>query len=143
MFSATWGQVAYDNNLRATSRRRCKKCSKRQSNLEYIVEQYLIKKNIEYIKQYRFDDCRNKNPLPFDFYLPKYNTAIEVMGDQHYYESSMFEQSLEERRRIDLIKKNYCIKNNINYVEIPRWKITNKHSIKGYKILIDNILGQD
>lgn len=143
VFSATWGQVSYDNNLRATPRRRCEKCSKRQSNLEYIVEQYLIKKNIEYIKQYRFDDCRNKNPLPFDFYLPKYNTTIEVMGDQHYYESAMFTQSLEERIRIDLIKKDYCIKNNINYVEIPRWKITNKHSIKGYKILIDNILGQN
>ena len=65
------------------------------------------------------------------------------MGDQHYYESDMFTQSLKERRRIDLIKKNYCIENNINYVEIPRWKITNNHSIKGYKILIDNILGQN
>lgn len=143
IFKATWGQVAYDNNSKVTPRRRCEKCSKRQSNLEYIVEQYLIEKDIEYIKQYRFYDCRNKNPLPFDFYLPKYHTTIEVMGDQHYYESDMFTQSLEERKRIDLIKKNYCIENNINYIEIPRWKITNNYNIKGYKILIDNILGQN
>lgn len=66
VFSATWGQVSYDNNLRATPRRRCEKCSKRQSNLEYIVEQYLIK-NIEYIKQYRFDDRRNKKPCHSTF----------------------------------------------------------------------------
>lgn len=143
IFMATWGQVVYDRNNKSTQRLRCEKCSKRQSNLEYTVEQYLIEKGIEYIKEYRFEDCKNKHTLPFDFYLQKYNTVCEVNGEQHYYENTMFEQSLKERQRIDKIKKDYCINNGINFVEIPVWKIVNKHKTKGYKILIDNILNQD
>ena len=142
IFKATWGQVVYDNRLRTVPRRRCDKCSKNQSNLEYIIEQYLIEKELKYIKEYRFEDCRNIYPLPFDFYIPKYNTVCEVQGEQHYYKNDMFTQSLEERKRIDKIKKDYCDKNGINFIEIPFWKIINKYKIKGYKILIDNILNQ-
>ena len=139
IFKSSWSQVAYGNK-RTALRHRCEKCSKIQSNLEYIVEQYLIEKNIEYIKQYKFDDCVNKRKLPFDFYMPKYNTLCEVNGAQHYYESDMFTQSLEERKYIDKIKRDYCLNNNIKFLEIPSWKITNNHEIKGYKIMIDNIL---
>lgn len=138
-FKAMWGQVAYykkDGSIK----HRCDRCSNSQSNLEYIVEKYLIEKEIEYIRQYRFNDCRNVYPYPFDYYLPKYNTILEVHGQQHYEESPMFSQSLKERQSVDKFKMDYCIKNNINYIEIPYWKITNKHKIKGYKILIDNIL---
>lgn len=141
IFLATWGQVVYKRKD-GSIRRRCEKCTQRQSNLAYTVEQYLIQIKLEYIKEYRFIDCRNKKPLPFDFYLPKYNTVIEVNGEQHYYENEMFSQPLKERQAIDKIKKNYCEQNGINFIEIPSWKIINKHKIKGYKILIDNILNQ-
>lgn len=137
-YFALWGEVAYGN------RHRCYNCTKRKSNLEYLVEKYLIELNIEYEPQYRFDDCRNINPLPFDFYLPKYNTTIEVNGSQHYYENEMFEQSLSERKRLDKIKHDYCINNNINYIEIPFWKIYNcSKESNTYKEIIDNILGQN
>lgn len=142
VFSSTWGQVAY-RRKDGSIRHRCERCTQRQSNLEYTVEQYLIQKELEYVKEYRFEDCRNKNPLPFDFYLQKYNTILEIHGDQHYYENDMFSQSLEDRQRIDKIKRDYCKNNNIGYVEIPRWKIINNHAIKGYKVLIDNILDQN
>lgn len=142
IFKATWGQVIYDNS-NSTPRRRCSKCSKSRSNLEYIVEQYLIEKQIDYIKQYKFKDCKDIGFLPFDFYFSEYNIACEVNGSQHYYENDIFSQSLSDRRRVDKIKKEYCIKNNIKFLEIPYWKIINKHNIKGYKILIDNILNQD
>lgn len=133
-FLATWGQVMY-------GRIRCDKCCDRQSNLAYMVEQYLITKQVKYIKEYRFDDCRNKKPLPFDFYLPEQNYAIEVQGGQHFAENAMFAQSLEERQRIDAIKAKYCETNNIGYVAIPWWWIQNNHNKKRYKNIIDNIIG--
>jgi len=43
---------------------------------------YLL--DIEYIKQKRFEKCRNKLPLPFDFYLPNENICIEYDGIQHF-----------------------------------------------------------
>ena len=69
-YMATWGQVV------ETDRFRCEKCVKKQSNLSYYVEQYLIEKDVEYIREFRFDDCRYKRALPFDFYLPLYNYVM-------------------------------------------------------------------
>lgn len=141
-FKATWGQVAYkrkDGSIRS----RCDACTMKQSNLEYTVEEYLKEKQLDYFKEYRFDDCRDKRTLPFDFYLYNNNCVIEVMGHQHYYKNDMFKQPLEDRQRVDKIKKDYCNKNNIKYVEIPSWKIQNNHEIKAYKEIINNILNQD
>ena len=93
----------------------------------------------------RFDDCRNIKPLPFDFYLVDYNICIEVQEEQHYYEdaSLKFGTKLEERQRIDKIKEDYCINNNIGYLAIPFWNIYNnrKYNLKFTKQKQD-IIGQ-
>ena len=136
-FFATFDQVRNENKYR------CEKCSKVKSNLEWLVEEYLKFKNIKYTPQKRFKDCRNKIPLPFDFYLDNYNTVIEVNGSQHYYENELFSQSLKERQRLDQIKKDYCNKNKITFVEIPFWKIFNNEEKYTYKKIIDNILNQE
>jgi len=132
-FYAKWGQVAYEG------RYRCEDCISFLSNLEYKVKEYLEEKNIDYVQQKKFKDCKNKRLLPFDFYLPKYECCIEVMGSQHYVQSEMFKQSITERKYIDKIKKDFCLKNNIKYLEIPFWDISNKWKTKRYKILIDNL----
>lgn len=133
VYKALWGEVI------DRQRYRCSKCAKTQSKYEYYVERYLIEKGIEYIKQKRFDDCRNIKPLPFDFYLPQHNYIIEVHGSQHYYENVIFQETLEHRQYIDKLKENYCHNNNIGFVAIPYWQIVNKHNVKRYKITIDNI----
>lgn len=135
-FLATWSQITLNK------RYRCKTCINKESNNEYIVRQYLEKKGINFIQEKKFKNCKNIKPLPFDFYIPSKNTVIEIHGGQHYYENSLFTQSLQERQKIDNIKKEYCIKNNINYVEIPYWLIT-ESSIETYKQIIDNILEKD
>lgn len=137
IFSATIEQVVY------RERYRCRKCTKSKSGLEKIVERYLQETGMKYVEQKRFTDCKNIRQLPFDFYLPDYNTVIEVMGDQHYYQNKLFKQTLEERQRIDSIKKQYCIDNEITYIDIPHWKISNKYKLKTYKVIIDNILNQN
>lgn len=140
VYEALWGQVAYATR-KGMLRHRCQRCSKRESNLEYDVRIYLESLNIKYTKQKRFTDCKNIIPLPFDFYLDDYNVAIEVQGDQHFYENDMFEQTLEERKRIDKIKKDYCIDNNIKYLAIPSWDIIKP--TKKYRKTINNILSQN
>ncbi len=102
---------------------RCSYCSKTMSKMEHKVRNWLDYNSIEYIFQKRFDDCKNKRCLPFDFYLPKYNCCIEVDGQQHYFPSkfsdSMNElEEFEKRLKHDEIKTNYCKENNIDLLRI-------------------------
>ena len=106
-----------------------------------MAEQYLKERNIHYILQKRFEDCRDKRTLPFDFYLPDYNCCIEVNGDQHYREHQMFSQSLSERQRVDKIKREYCNTHNITLLEIPHWNIFNNGKLSNtYKNKINSII---
>ena len=134
VFRASW------HNIKCGTRERCYKCSNQISQIEYNVKKYLDEKNINYIQQKRFDDCKNKRALPFDFYLPQYNLCIEVNGTQHYREQQIFSETLEHRKMIDNIKKEYCKKNNILFLELPYWDFQDRKTTKEtYKIKIDNI----
>lgn len=133
-FEATIDQVVL------TKRHRCPYCSLLTSIYEQKVEQYLIDKNVNYVKQKTFDDCiANKRRCRFDFYLSDYNTVIEVHGQQHYYENNDFVLSLQEQKARDKYKQKYCEAHNIKYVEIPFWLINEKAYT--YMKIIDKILG--
>ena len=58
------------------------------SSGEVYIANYLSNNNILYIPQYKIDECRNKNPLPFDFGIIDENEKllglIEFQGKQHY-----------------------------------------------------------
>ena len=51
--------------------------------------------------------------MPLDFYIPKYNIAIECQGEQHFKDREFFHQDFEERVRMDLLKKELCNENGI------------------------------
>lgn len=87
---------------------------------EKQVRQVLEDYNIEYVFQKWWDDCRNINPLPFDFYLPDYNAVIEYHGKQHYEPIALFrgKKGFEMTQKHDKIKKDYCLSNGIGYIEI-------------------------
>ena len=91
----------------------CPLCS--ESKGETKIRKYLIDNNILFIKQKRFNDCKNKNPLPFDFYLPSNNLCIEYNGVQHYRPVECFggEKYFKIQRKNDNIKLKYCKDNNI------------------------------
>ena len=101
----------------------CPFCTKQISVGEESIRQYLIKHNIQFIQQYRFKDCKDKLPLPFDFYLPKYNTCIEFQGEQHYLTRSLYHSDILIYH--DNIKKDYCLQNNINLITIPFNELSN------------------
>lgn len=90
----------------------CPTCNKSKGELE--ITRYLQKNLINYISQHYFNDCRNKNPLPFDFYLPDYNICIEFDGHQHKAKSKKDSYFYNEKTKInDEIKNEYCKHNNI------------------------------
>lgn len=92
----------------------------RSSKGEIKIRKILTDRNISFIEQYRFSDCRNKLPLPFDFYLPNFNTCIEYDGEQHFKNKKCFGGIKEFNNRIqnDKIKTEYCKENNIRLIRI-------------------------
>ena len=99
---------------------RCNKCSNSESNGEYKIRQVLTKYGVKFESQKKFDDCIDKKPLPFDFYLPDYNICIEFQGLQHYKAISYFgkEKGYEYRTYHDRLKYEYCKNNNIKLIYI-------------------------
>lgn len=100
----------------------CPKCC--ESKGEKMVGQWLKNHDIQYISQKRFNDCKDKYCLPFDFYLPEYNCCIEYDGKQHFEPIEWFggQESLEYIKKHDAIKTQYCVKNNIRLLRIPYFK---------------------
>lgn len=93
----------------------------RESKGEKLVREFLIKNNIKYIQEHKFKKCKNKQVLPFDFYLPNYNTCIEYDGVQHFKPIKAFggQKGFDLIKQNDLIKTNFCHENNIGLIRIP------------------------
>lgn len=117
----------------------CFKCQDK-SNGEKAVSNFLRENSISFIAQYRFDNCRNKRRLPFDFYLPDYNTCIEYDGELHYKSVEYFggEKALQETQRRDNIKTQYCKENNIKLIRIPYWDFDNINTILSTELNLTN-----
>ena len=104
---------------------RCPNC--KNSLGEEKIRIFLKKNNIQFIPQYKFEKCKNKTYLPFDFYLPLYNLCIEYDGELHYKEVKLFggKEGLENRKQLDKIKTNFCLANNITLLRIPYYEYNN------------------
>lgn len=104
------------------------------------LENILQLNNINYIKEYRFNDLQNRR---YDFYLPDINRLIEFDGIQHFTPINTWHNSEEEFKKLqerDDEKNQYAISNNIPLVRISyleRDKIT-LDMILGDKYLINN-----
>ena len=115
VFKRSINSMVYNNALY------CSDCSKlKKSKYHLSVREYLEKNKIKYVEEKRFKNCKDKNCLPFDFYLPDYNMCIEVQGEQHYIPKSIFGGM--ERLKItishDIIKNFFCRSNNIGLIKI-------------------------
>jgi very-short-patch-repair endonuclease len=109
--------------------RGCPNCHKSNGNNK--VKSILQEKNILFIEEKKFDKCKNKNHLPFDFYLPEYNTCIEYDGLQHYKPIGLFGgvEDFKKRKINDTIKDRFCLNNNINLIRIPYFEFNNLEKI--------------
>jgi hypothetical protein len=98
--------------------KRCPSCV--ESNGERDVRNWLQSNGINFESQKKFDGCKYKLRLRFDFYLPKYNICIEYNGIQHYESVKYFggEESLKLQKKRDNIKKDFCNESNIELLII-------------------------
>jgi hypothetical protein len=99
----------------------------KQSIGERLVRTYLEKNNIKFISEKKFESCKRVKELPFDFYLPEFNTCIEYDGELHYKSSLIFggEETLKRIKINDRIKTKWCKQNSINLIRIS-YKNKNK-----------------
>ena len=102
----------------------CRKCNKNKG--ENAIRNFLIKHEIKFEEQKKFEGCKNVYPLRFDFYLPKYNLCIESDGNIHFkkinWNGKMTEKQMKERLKNtqfrDQIKNEYCKKNGITLLRV-------------------------
>ena len=112
-----------------------------QSYGELRIQSYLAKNNFNFIEQYSFEDCKNVNPLRFDFAVfNEYNNLeclIEFDGEQHFRFVEFFhvtEEGFNKQKYWDNYKNEYCKRNNIKLYRIPYWDFDNIENI------LENIL---
>ena len=115
----------------------------KSSKGEKIVANFLKLNNIQFIKEKKFNNCKNKYHLPFDFYLPRYNILIEYDGEQHEkpinfngISNEMAELNFQKIKYNDNIKNKYANDNNIKLIRIS-YKLENleeflKNNLKCY-----------
>ena len=119
-------QATIDN--RTLNNSRCGTC-RYEPQGEAAIAQMLDKENIKYERQKRFSDCKYKNTLSFDFYIPAYDILIEFDGIQHFnMKSSYVKSDLKVFRNSvsrDIIKTIYAKEHKIDLIRI------------GYDVLFD------
>lgn len=108
----------------------CPKCAAYHN--ENKIAKILDNWGYDYILQKRFPDCKDKNTLPFDIFIPRYNICIEYDGEQHFYPLRRGRQTEEDAERCfnitvlhDSIKNNYCKKHGIHLIRIPYYEKEN------------------
>ena len=112
------------NSLLSCGKTRCDICTAKESKFELMTRKWLEYHNICFEQEYKFNDCRNKKPLPFDFYVIYKNKTIliEVDGYQHFYVNQYTsEHRLNVQKKIDQIKNDYCNKKGYKLIRIPYW----------------------
>lgn len=114
----------------------CPKC--KMKHLERDIQEILKYETVEFQKQ--FEWLKYKGNLLLDFYLPKYNIAIECQGEQHFkpvdfggkgkeWTNNKFEQGLIR----DSIKKKLCEENGIRVIYYTSKKNLDEISISDEK----------
>ena len=109
--------------------RSCSKCNFSIGELK--IERYLKENNIKFENQKRFKDCRDKLPLPFDFYILELNMCIEFDGRQHFSFDDTWggEKEFILRQLHDKLKTEYCLNNNIKLFRIKYYELNNIKNI--------------
>lgn len=101
----------------------CQKCN--YSHLEKEMSLLLEKHKIDYEVQKTFDWLTYKGKLRLDFYLPKYNVAIECQGGQHFNEVKHFggKDGFLNRQKLDKVKLDLCNSHNIKILYYTKTNI--------------------
>lgn len=107
-----------------------------ESKLEKEIKLLLNENKIDYIQKKHFKWLGRQH---LDFYLPKYNMAIECQGIQHFKVVSHFggEETFRKQLERDKRKKRICKENNIPILYYSQFKHDGVYRDK--ELLIKNI----
>lgn len=113
---------------------RCPNCN--ISRGEEEIKKFLENNNIIYETQKRFEGCKNKRSLPFDFYIPSKNLCIEYDGELHYQSVKFFggDKSLQKTKKHDEIKTRFCEMEGISLIRISYMNFKNIEKIIRYEV---------
>ena len=122
----------------------CPKCSCSKLELELI--KFLEDEKIEYIYQANKKTFPWLKKLSLDFYLPRYNVAIECQGLEHFKEIAFFggTKTFNETIKRDIKKLNLCKDNNIKLIYYNNLGINYPYEVyeNKEKMLIEIINGK-
>lgn len=105
------------SNLTTNNTQSCGLCNN-NSHGNTKIAQLLTEANIPYEREKRFNTCKDKATLPFDFFVAN-SYLIEFDGRQHFPHNGSFFGKYEDIHRRDQIKSNWCKQNNIQLIRIP------------------------
>lgn len=100
----------------------CPACA--SSKGEAKIREVLTNNNISFAEQYKFNDCKHKLALSFDFIIYNSNgtihSLIEYDGEQHFKAVKAWggEEKLKETQLRDKIKDEYCVENDLELIRI-------------------------
>lgn len=114
----------------------CPKCSRKASRGEQKIMDFLISKDIHFIKGKEFDWSQRKR---YDFYLPDFNLLIEYHGKQHYEEVPTFKVPLKEQQEIDALKLDLAISHGFNYLTISYKNFDNVEEILAQRLSLAGV----
>lgn len=116
-------------NRRTSRNSGCPFCN--ESHGENKIRIFLEENDIKYEIQKSFNDCKLKQLLLFDFYLPTNNILIEFDGQQHFEPVKIFGgiKKFKETQKRDKIKNKFAEENNIKLLRIPYTEFENVNEI--------------
>lgn len=117
--------------------RQGQRCSKCKNKTERIVSEFLEEKYTNIVFQAKFEWCKNKKCLPFDFLIDNMKILIEVDGLQHFKQVSNW-QSPEETLRRDTIKAKEALIRGYSVIRISQEDIF-RNTIDWKQILIEKL----
>jgi len=88
---------------------------------EDCIAKLLLELGVEFVRQAKFDECKNVGRLSFDFYVKSHNLLIEFDGKQHFEPIEWFggEKGFLEQVTRDRIKDKFAVDSGIRLVRIP------------------------
>lgn len=101
---------------------------------ENAIDTILKTNNINYVREYSFNDLVSENcvPLRFDFAIfqndGRLSHLIEYDGEQHFSkkgDNAIWSDSFEKRQIRDIQKTKYCEEKGIPLIRIPYWEKQN------------------
>lgn len=135
------GHVFQKSYTKFKQGQRCPICQ--LSKGEETIRKYLESKSIKFTREHSFPDCRNIEPLRFDFAIydkhQKLILLIEYDGEYHYFPVEG-QRKLKRQQKLDSIKNTYCSTNSIPLLRIPYTQFDNIEAILSSELSKHNLL---